>query len=119
MVDQPLPPPGTWREAAGPWERLPSFPTATTARRAQKRGKVRSEQYVVRTRLLTPSLPLSLSHSLTHSLARSLTHSLTHLRKAPMELAYLHDFTTHSTNLVARRSPTHRPPAVAWPSLSC
>ena len=44
VVDLPLPPPDTWREAAGPWERLPSFPTAATARRAQKRGKVRSEQ---------------------------------------------------------------------------
>ena len=56
---------------------MPGFPTAATARRAQRRNK------------------------------------------SPMELAYLHDFVTHSTNLVARRSPTHRPPTVAWPSLSC
>jgi len=85
VVDLALPPPDTWRDAPGPWERLPPFPTAACrpgavrciARRAQKRNK------------------------------------------SPMELAYLHDFVTHSTNLIARRSPTHRPPAVAWPSLSC
>jgi len=43
-----------------------------------------------------------------------------HGPSAPLRVAYLHDFTTHSTNLVGRLDPARRPATPPpWPSLDC
>mmetsp|Transcript_26967 Transcript_26967/g.85807 ORF Transcript_26967/g.85807 Transcript_26967/m.85807 type:complete len:405 (-) Transcript_26967:270-1484(-) len=41
LVDAELPPPDSWQQAAGPWARLPSFPTAATAAAAAAGGERR------------------------------------------------------------------------------